>query len=219
MPVQARHVHIVRDTDPTPPESALENVLKLRADCQVIARLATQASKQLCPLFAGTMSTDLKHLGFVKSYATAGVEAVANSKTCVHEHRAVTCVCFALSRPLALTPPPPPLLGHKRYAKAVQLYTGTKESSGALKSGLEVLEGLVHTYATPLAQKATAYAPTALAIADAKVRDTCRRRVARAQGSSSYWEGSQLSTSAHGPPLALATSPRAHTHARVRARM
>ena len=28
-------------------------------------------------------TTDLKHLGFVKTYGTAGVEAVANSKTCV----------------------------------------------------------------------------------------------------------------------------------------
>ena len=28
-------------------------------------------------------ATDLKHLGFVKTYGTAGVEAVANSKTCV----------------------------------------------------------------------------------------------------------------------------------------
>ena len=61
----------------------------------------------LSSLFAGTMSTDLKHLGFVKSYATTGVEAVANSKTCVHEHRAVTCVLCPLSS-FALTPPPPP---------------------------------------------------------------------------------------------------------------
>lgn len=92
----------------------------------------------------------------------------------------------------------------------MQLYTGTKESSGALKSGLEVLEGLVHTYATPLAQKATAYAPTALAIADAKVRDTCRRRVTRAQGSSSYWKGHNCRLR-HTAPSCLATNPRART--------
>jgi hypothetical protein len=31
-------------------------------------------------------TTDLKHLGFVKTYGTAGVEAVASSKTCVAQH-------------------------------------------------------------------------------------------------------------------------------------
>ena len=31
-------------------------------------------------------TTDLKHLGFVKTYGTAGVEAVANSKTYVRHN-------------------------------------------------------------------------------------------------------------------------------------
>lgn len=52
----------------------------------------------------------------------------------------------------------------------MQLYAGAKES-GALKNSLEVLEGLVKTYATPLANKAAAAAPHALAAADAKVSE------------------------------------------------
>ena len=57
----------------------------------------------------------------------------------------------------------------------MQLYAGAKESA-ALKNSLEVLEGLVKTYAQPLANKAVAAAPHALAAADAKVR---RPRVGR----------------------------------------